>query len=480
MSAWRAWLGLPRGVKDDVAEPLAPLAAERVAARRGDPDTALAAYEALLRRYADQGTTAPPGRPRPTALLLEQIGQNAAAADGLRIEAATMLAEDLVNIDADFATAFDVLRHKTALQAEWQRRHGGCGDLLLGEEWTRNIGHIGLIQYVVKLKRLGLAAWDRIVVVSRPEVVANAALLRQYAGEIAIETDPVRVAELAPLVCGTGLRIFDLLSWPGQKTIFAREACNVIEALWWARHGERPLLRLDPEQIAAGRVLAGEIGLPDDAPFVCLHVRESGYHGDDGHRQRAFRIADYLPAIRAVTDRGDWVVRLGDPSMSPLPPMERVIDYARHGARTPALDVHLAARCRFFIATNSGPMFMPHLFGRPTLVTNYMFLYGGPPFGPTSRVLPRLMKRGRRTIRFATTMTDGYMKSTYNERAFALRGFTSVDNTPQEILDAVIQMYAPDSPTTPQRRFADLAPASHRAGNALVGARFIAGHADLL
>jgi putative glycosyltransferase (TIGR04372 family) len=480
MSRWRAWLKLPCGITEDVAEPMASLAIERVAARRGNLAIALTAYEALLRRYADQGTTAPPGRPRPTALLLEQIGQNPAAADGLRIEAATMLAEDLVNIDSDFTTAFDVLRHKATLQAQWQRRHGSSRDLLLGEEWTRNIGHIGLIQYVVKLKRLGLAAWDRIVVVSRPEVVANAALLRQYADEIAIETDPVRVAELAPFVCGTGLRIFDLLSWPGQKTIFAREACNVVEALWWAQHGDRPLLQPSGSLLAEGRALAGELGLPEEATFVCLHVREGGFHGDVAHHQRAFRIADYMTAVRAVTERGDWVVRLGDPSMSPLPPMPRVIDYARHPARTPALDVYLAARCRFYIGTNSGPMFMPHLFGRPALITNYMFLYGAPPLGPTSRVLPRLLKRGRRRIRFATMMADAYMKSTYNERAFNLRGLSSIDNTSQEILEAVLEMYAPEPSGTLQRRFAELAPAAHRGGDTRIGARFIADHADLL
>jgi len=457
-------------------DPNAMLVVERAAARRGDFEAALAGYVALLRHYADQGTTTLPGRPRPTALLLEQIGRNAAAADGLRIEAATTLAEDLVNIDADFATAFNVLCHKTALQADWQRRHGSSSDLFLGEEWTRNIGHIGLIQYVVKLKRLGLAGWNRIVVVSRPEVVANAALLRQYADEIVIETDPVRVAELAPRVCGCGLRMFDVLSWPGQKTIFAREACNVIEALWWTRHGDRPLLRFSAAQTAVGRAMARAIGLPEDASFVCLHVRESGYHGDDSHGQRAFRIADYLPAIHTVTDRGDWLVRLGDPSMSPLPPMERVIDYARHPARMPALDVYLAACCRFFIGTNSGPMFMPHLFGRPALITNYAFLFGGPPLGPTSRVLPRPLKRGKRALSFATMMSDDYMKSTYNERAFTLRGFSSIDNTPPEILDAVMEMYVPEPASALQRRFRDLAPAPHRAGNALIGARFIADH----
>jgi putative glycosyltransferase (TIGR04372 family) len=480
MLGWLAGLWPSRDKPDPAINPHAPLAAERAAARRGDVEAALPGYVRLLRHYASQATTSPPGRPRPTALLLEQIDRNDAAADGLPIEATTMLAEDLVNIDGDFATALNVLRHKMGLQAAWQRRHDMSGDLLLGEEWTRNIGHIGLIQYPVKLKKLGLAAWDRIVVVARAGAVANAALLRQYAGEIAIETDPDRVALLAPRVCGTGLRNFDLLSWPGQDAVFAREACNVIEALWRARHGEQPLLCLDDAQIAAGHIRARSIGLPEDAPFVCLHVRESGYHGDAGHRQRAFRIADYLPAIRAVTARGDWLVRLGDPTMTPLPPMDRVIDYAHSPARAAALDVYLSARCRFFIGTNSGPMFMPLLFGRPALITNYTFLFGAPPLGPTSRFLPRPLMRHGRTLGFAATMADEHMKSTHNERAFDLRGYTSIDNTPQQILEAAMEMYAPRSPDALQRRFADLAPASHRAGNALVGARFIADHVALL
>lgn len=48
------------------------LAAERAQARRGDIETALSAYVAMLRYYASQDTAPPPGRPRPTALLLEQ------------------------------------------------------------------------------------------------------------------------------------------------------------------------------------------------------------------------------------------------------------------------------------------------------------------------------------------------------------------------------------------------------------------------
>ena len=480
MSRWRAWLGLPGSDGCTIDEPTIVLAAERMAARRGDLGAALKGYHALLCDHAARGTTPDHGPPPPTALLLEQADTSAAAADALWIEAATTLAEDLANFTSDFAPAWQVLQHKLDLQARWRQAHGAGDDLYVGEDLTRTVGHIGLIQYAVKLKRLGLAPWRRIVVACRTETVANPALLTAYAGEVVIESDPRRIAELAPRVCAEGLRYLDLLAWPGQAPIFAREACNVIEALWWQRHGGQALLRLDDEQDEAGRAMARVIGLPDGAPFVCLHVREANYYGDNSNPQRHFNIADYLPAIRAVTDRGDWLVRLGGPSMTKLPPMERVIDYAHSARRAPGLDVWLAARCRFLIGTHSGPMFMPHLFGRPALITNYDFLYGAPPLGPTSRFLPRPMMRGRRSLSFAAMMADKHMKATGLHKVMRAHDLSSISNTPQEILEAVLEMYAPAPPDERQRRFADLAPASHRAGNALVGARFVAHHAALL
>ena len=84
MSQWRAWLGLA----NRVADPHATLAVERAAARRGDLETALKGYHALLRAHAVRGTEPDHGPPPPTALLLEQAGAGAPAADALRIDAA--------------------------------------------------------------------------------------------------------------------------------------------------------------------------------------------------------------------------------------------------------------------------------------------------------------------------------------------------------------------------------------------------------
>lgn len=59
-----------------------------------------------------------------------------------------------------------------------------------------------------------------------------------------------------------------------------------------------------------------------------------------------------------------------DGSMTPLPAMDRVVDYAHHPERSPELDLFLAARCRFFIGTSSGLALVATVFSRPVLYTN--------------------------------------------------------------------------------------------------------------
>ena len=53
-------------------------------------------------------------------------------------------------------------------------------------------------------------------------------------------------------------------------------------------------------------------------------------------------------------ERGAWCLRMGDPSMRPMPRAPRVIDYAHSAIRSDWMDVFLCARCRFFIGNTSG------------------------------------------------------------------------------------------------------------------------------
>jgi putative glycosyltransferase (TIGR04372 family) len=110
-----------------------------------------------------------------------------------------------------------------------------------------------------------------------------------------------------------------------------------------------------------------QMGIPLTDWFVCLHVPEYPFCAG---RDRSASIHNYIEAINTITAAGGWVIRLGDPSMQPLPPMERVIDYARTRYKSALLDIYWLSECRFFIGLNSGPSAVAALFGRPMVLVN--------------------------------------------------------------------------------------------------------------
>jgi putative glycosyltransferase (TIGR04372 family) len=98
-----------------------------------------------------------------------------------------------------------------------------------------------------------------------------------------------------------------------------------------------------------------KLGIPKNSWFVCLHVRGSGYRGDKGRKDyRNPNILNYIPAIKKITSKGGWVVRMGDHTMKPLPSMKNVIDYPFTKYKNEFMDLCLIQNCRFFIGGQSG------------------------------------------------------------------------------------------------------------------------------
>lgn len=123
------------------------------------------------------------------------------------------------------------------------------------------------------------------------------------------------------------------------------------------------------------RALQGkrDLGMPDDAWFVCVHVRDSGYYGSSEGIQKQTRNSDilnYCKAFKTITQNGGWVVRIGDSNMKKIPDLDHVIDYAHSKEKSNLLDVYLIQECAFYIGTPSGPLTVANLFRRPILLTN--------------------------------------------------------------------------------------------------------------
>jgi putative glycosyltransferase (TIGR04372 family) len=128
---------------------------------------------------------------------------------------------------------------------------------------------------------------------------------------------------------------------------------------------------LEQEDLSKGRELIKKFGIDENQWFVCLHVREAASKAEGNNEfYRNFQTQHYFKAIEYITEKGGYVFRVGDSSMSKLPKMKNVIDYANHEENCDFLDVYLGARCKFTIATSSGFWTIPYYFNKPVLMTN--------------------------------------------------------------------------------------------------------------
>jgi putative glycosyltransferase (TIGR04372 family) len=177
--------------------------------------------------------------------------------------------------------------------------------------------------------------------------------------------------------------------------------------------------------------------------FVGLHVREQGWK-DNGSRAEEFRnadIKDYIPAIQAVTDAGGWVVRMGDATMKPLPPMPRVIDYVHSSAKSDWMDIFLCAASRFFIATSSGPYTVAMAFGTPVVATNFLPTCCAYYMTSQDIFIPRLckLKQTGDWVNFSELFSPRFgtaaVQSIYDDE-----NIEAVSNTQQDIKDVVGEM----------------------------------------
>jgi putative glycosyltransferase (TIGR04372 family) len=140
----------------------------------------------------------------------------------------------------------------------------------------------------------------------------------------------------------------------------------------WSEEKRGPLVEISRDLRERGRSRLREAGVTADW-FVAIHIREGGYHGDGPgttRQHRSANVSNYLDAIARITERGGAVVRLGDKSMTPLPELRAVFDYAHSEIKSAEMDLFLCAEARLFIGTTSGLTTAVQALGTPMLLVN--------------------------------------------------------------------------------------------------------------
>jgi putative glycosyltransferase (TIGR04372 family) len=204
----------------------------------------------------------------------------------------------------------------------------------------------------------------------------------------------------------------------------------------WQGEFETPIdIQFEKNKIKKAKNLLRQMGLPKDQWFVCLHVREGGYHNDQT-KERNAQISNYRLAIDYIVKQGGWVIRLGDKSMTRLDKINNVIDYPFTPYKSEFLDLYLIKNCRFYIGMTSGIFDVALLFDRPMAIVNSTnWIHGIPPKKNDVVLFKHVYStRDKKFLSNYEWMSKGWKAMHYRSVG---KNFFFIENTPQEILRAV-------------------------------------------
>jgi putative glycosyltransferase (TIGR04372 family) len=213
---------------------------------------------------------------------------------------------------------------------------------------------------------------------------------------------------------------------------------------------EQHLFFTEEEEIQ-GKATLIQMGITFQDKFVCLIVRDSlyiskeyaGSSWDSGyHSYRDTDIDNYQLAAETLAKLGYFVFRMGYHVKKPFRSNHpKVIDYATNGMRTDFMDIYLGANCAFCISVGTGFDAVPVIFRRSIIYVNMV------PLGCLCTYIKQaisitkhhyLVQESRElTLAEIFAYGVGFSMGTSD---YTSKGVELIENTPEEILDVVVEM----------------------------------------
>ena len=218
-----------------------------------------------------------------------------------------------------------------------------------------------------------------------------------------------------------------------------------------------PATTLTDDELKFGDSLRQQLGIPKDAQYVCLGIKEAAYYAsitpESGYGQdlthqakdsRNVNIENYMLAATHLANLGIYVVRVGSVVTAPLPkerhPM--IIDYSTT-ARSELGDIVLGVNCKFCLSGAGGVWVFSAFQNKPVAYCDqYEFGYKYDMLTQGARTIWSLRairnQENSKLTPFGEMAAGGQKWA--DDKLLASLGLEPVPNTPEEILNAVIEM----------------------------------------
>ncbi len=204
------------------------------------------------------------------------------------------------------------------------------------------------------------------------------------------------------------------------------------------------------EEELKGKEILKKFGIPQNAKFVCLDVRDSAYL--DRHKEHNLRdfnyhnyrdgdIDRYVLAAEELAKRGYYVFRMGVKVHKPLKTSNpKIIDYANSKMRSAFMDIYLAAKCSFCLSTTSGLYGVSYIFRRPIA---YIFMPLGYLVGEKENHLIITKHHKHKKNKKELTVSEIFSSNValcLKTEEYELNDVELEENSSEEIKDLVIEM----------------------------------------
>lgn len=321
--------------------------------------------------------------------------------------------------------------------------------IFTSQYYTVNIGHIPILEDIIKLSILGLLPKNKFRVYVHPDFMCN----RFYYDKLApyVETLPY------PEDLATRNRIETMQeNLYFAETVKGRLWCYHFGALAdvrWNEAGRPPLMTLTKDEQEAGYKNLASLGLDSSRGFVTLHVRGAKYRNTIADNTRNVTLDNYGAAVDYIRAAGVQVVVMGEPGVRiPESLTGKIIDYANSSIRSPETDIFLTAMCRFFLGTSTGISHPSRSFGVPAIFAN-LSPPNSRPYYKGQMWVPKLIwsisKKRYLTLAEMMQPPYGLMYRPYLQKR---HGVIVHDNSAEDLQDAVMDMFDILAGKTPNDR----------------------------
>ncbi len=354
----------------------------------------------------------------------------------------------------------NIIKYKTKISSELgnflSKHQLKLDDLrLFPAVWITQIGHIGMLDIMLRMKELNWWQGNAVILVSN-DFVANHLFLdiiSKYHRAIILKNEEYDLFsnELNNLIRSRGC-YFHTFKPPGMPFMRWHEAAAF--AMWKEKNNllfNAGLIKAFDHYLENNLELKNRFetaladwGMGKNDWYVCLHLREPGYYNDKeadrGQGNRNSSLMNYQEAIRFITERGGRVIKMGAKN-TPFPiKMPGLIDYPHSLHHDTSLDIALIRHAKFFIGTTSGLANVAMSFGIPTAQVNCITTEFQP-WHASTRFCLKLIKRKNGTYLTQQELTSDARWMLATAQTMKAAKLTAEENTPDEILETVKEVY---------------------------------------